>query len=926
MSSCHRPSHVAMPCFAHAMGPSTSMEARGRTSKGTKKTRGTSTWTWKRKEGLDGAHTTHGKVRTHLQRRVRVCAMAPAPSEHMRVRLPDRVVLGIATTRVDGERLAQKLRTRLDEPPDVPGARPETLEARAALLQAAARSLYRYAGERMPAEDDTVVNMPMAMVPGALLLLLEAGRCDDAIAAGKAFLQMRTKPYPGATKDATVVVALALCELGREALEANPPSAVEARARFRDAKRLLSSGPQALRKDVEEVLDAIEADATVEVLARAASETKRSIGRPVDATLKSQALTAVENFLFGKGFQGNAKRAEKFFRNVSKYLSSREMVAVFERSGGGRKANPALVYEVALAMIAQAWETRTAARLEDAERLLAKLARDAVGGAQDVHLERAMCSLLLGQPNQAQEHILQPGVDPDVLAFVRKNSRGAADLLPGLCVLAESWMDEVLFPRFRDTSNQYADLNQWFGDKGVALYLEWLDERNNSPLRKVLHKVQSTIAFAVTPKPAMGTMLTDPASGGTLATKDGSDMGLANDEGYDMERLFEGEGTEASEWETTSKDALLEVGTEADVDTPEPTVAPNIEEQVPAEVAEGEPGTQEPNLFRGNQENPDSEGSMDESSREERKTSPGLILGKLPALLEEQMDRDSRERPVIDSFVKTSTSARNTEAGASTTFSSAEVEEVLEILQGIPQEGGVHSSTILPGYRGRRKDGKTSWGSRLGTFASILLAALSLGMSGSVLGLGAAGRLKPEEVKKHISTKIMILRAEKLSLSPTPGAKALPDTSKAAGKKGSLFPLSKNTAAMNKQLAEKILREWQRVKSLALGGDHEVQLLENVLIGPMLSQWRQRAAEVKSHSWYWEYALVSLSVEKCITNKEGDKAVVEATIQEAAQLHDPRDPHNGDSYKSTYCAQYELVRGPEGGVDGWKIVGGRVLY
>eukprot|EP00894_Picocystis_sp_ML_P002274 jgi/Pico_ML_1/52791/g3446.t1 len=774
----------------------------------------------------------------------------------------------------------------------------------------------------MAVDDETVVDVPMAAVPGALLLLLEAGRCDDAIATGKAFLQMRAKPYPGATKDATVAMALALCELGREALEAKPPSPVEARARFRDAKTLLESGPKSLRKDVEAALDAVEADATVQVLASAASETNRSKGRPVDQALKSQALAAVEGFLFGKGFQGDARRAERFYRNVSKYLSSGELVAVFDRSGGGRDANPALVYEVAMAMIAQAWETRTAARLEDAERMLEKLARDAMGGAQDVHLERAICALLLGQPNQAQEYILQPGVDPDVLAFVRKNSRGAADLLPGLCVLAESWMDEVLFPRFRDTSSQYADLNEWFGDKGVALYLEWLDERNNSPFRKALHKLQSTIAYAVTPKPEGDTAPRDPQETGTQTTREGRGKPPARAEANNLERFLEGMEAEEAQLEAASEGTKTLERTDTLLDPSEQTTSPSVGNKAKAEVRGEGSGIDEG--IPGDAIREDSESGKDEKepAKEEDKTAPGLILGRLPPLLEEQMDREAKERPVIGSFVKTSSSTRPTAEGSSNTFSTTEVEEVLEILEGVSQEGRTHDRTLAPRLKRGRKDGDGVWKDRLGYLTSLLLASASLGFSGSVLGLGAAGRLKPEQVKKELNAQIMILRAHKLSLSPTPGAKALPQTSKAAGTKGSLLPLSQGTSVMNKQLAENILREWQRIKSLALGGDHEVQMLENILEGPMLSQWRQRAAEVKSHSWYWEYTLVSLKVEKCITNKEGDKAVVEATIQEAAQLHDPRDPHNGDSYKSTYCAQYELVRGAKGGVVGVPVLVG----
>lgn len=154
----------------------------------------------------------------------------------------------------------------------------------------------------------------------------------------------------------------------------------------------------------------------------------------------------------------------------------------------------------------------------------------------------------------------------------------------------------------------------------------------------------------------------------------------------------------------------------------------------------------------------------------------------------------------------------------------------------------------------------------------------------------------------------------------------------------------------------------------------------------MLDLWQQRAEDVAVHGWFWEYTFLSLQViggsaceecrghitsggsvqlhyhVTCIEKHTGtpqpvfvvpclftvaqvestalspdrQRAIIDATVQEAARLVDvssgsPSEAsppgtsaagsHAADSYLSSYRARYELVQ------DGraWKIVGGAVL-
>jgi hypothetical protein len=52
----------------------------------------------------------------------------------------------------------------------------------------------------------------------------------------------------------------------------------------------------------------------------------------------------------------------------------------------------------------------------------------------------------------------------------------------------------------------------------------------------------------------------------------------------------------------------------------------------------------------------------------------------------------------------------------------------------------------------------------------------------------------------------------------------------------------------------------------------------------MLSQWKARAQDVKQHGWYWEYTLVGLKIDSVVMAEGNTKAVVQATLQEAAQV------------------------------------------
>ncbi|KAI4979217.1 hypothetical protein ZWY2020_015970 [Hordeum vulgare] len=127
---------------------------------------------------------------------------------------------------------------------------------------------------------------------------------------------------------------------------------------------------------------------------------------------------------------------------------------------------------------------------------------------------------------------------------------------------------------------------------------------------------------------------------------------------------------------------------------------------------------------------------------------------------------------------------------------------------------------------------------------------------------------------------------------------------------------------MDAKLAEDIVRKWQSIKSKALGSDHSVASLQEVLDGNMLKVWTDRAAEIERKGWFWDYTLSNVAIDSITVSLDGRRATVEATIEEAGQLTDATDPRNDDLYDTKYTTRYEMAfTGP----GGWKITEGAVL-
>lgn len=126
------------------------------------------------------------------------------------------------------------------------------------------------------------------------------------------------------------------------------------------------------------------------------------------------------------------------------------------------------------------------------------------------------------------------------------------------------------------------------------------------------------------------------------------------------------------------------------------------------------------------------------------------------------------------------------------------------------------------------------------------------------------------------------------------------------------------TAAQRGQMplekAESLVKQWQDIKAEALGPDHQIHTLSEILSESMLSKWQDLACAARDKENFWRFVLLKFSVLRAdiVLDELGiEVAEVEAVIEEAAELvieSQPKKP----SYYSTYKVRYMLKKQDDG--------------
>lgn len=315
------------------------------------------------------------------------------------------------------------------------------------------------------------IDIDDAQLVGALLILLELGEYELVLRLGRPFLvggnvglnngQYGDPDIVGS--DIVLTVALACLELGREQWQ---------QGLYESAAESLETGQELLLR--EGLFAGIRGDIQADLFKLRPYRVLELLALPDDRpTARYQGIQLLQEMLNERGGIDGAGNDQsglstddflRFVQQLRTYLTSEEQQKIFEAEA--QRPSAVATYLAVYSLIARGF----AYRLPDLLRQ-AKLSLGRLGNRQDVALERSICVLLLGQTEEATQ-ALEQSQEYNALSFIKEHSKDSPDLLPGLCLYAERWLQNEVFPHFRDLSRVQASLKDFFADEHVQAYLE----------------------------------------------------------------------------------------------------------------------------------------------------------------------------------------------------------------------------------------------------------------------------------------------------------------------------------------------------------------------------------------------------------------------------------------------------------------------
>jgi hypothetical protein len=324
---------------------------------------------------------------------------------------------------------------------------------------------------------------------GALLILQDLGEYELVLKLGRPFLTGGSASLKGGQygdpnivySDIVLTVALACLELGREQWQ---------QSQYENAAEALETGQQLLlreglfagvRGEIQADLYKLRPYRVLELLALPETQTEeRYRGMQL-----LQDMLHERDGIDGSGDDQSGLNIDDFLRFIQQlrsYLTASEQQVLFEQEA--QRPSAVATYLAVYALLAGGFADRQPVLVRRAKMLLMRLS-----SRQDVHLEQAVCALLLGQTEEASR-ALELSQEYGPIAFIREHSQGSPDLLPGLCLYAERWLQDEVFPHFRDLSRQQASLKEYFADPQVQAYLEELPNETDATSEWMVEQTQ----------------------------------------------------------------------------------------------------------------------------------------------------------------------------------------------------------------------------------------------------------------------------------------------------------------------------------------------------------------------------------------------------------------------------------------------------
>jgi curved DNA-binding protein CbpA len=403
--------------------------------------------------------------------------------------------------------------------------------------------------EKISAQDEPLMDgatlgldTPDKKLAGVLLVLQEIGAYPQILEIGKAYLErpidLAKLPQTASALEDDVLLAMALAnlELGREQWQQSQFEAagaslqigldlLEREQRFPSVQTEIRGDLFKLRPyRILEALDDEEPEQRQKglVLLQAMLDDRDGI----DGNQDDQSGLSVNDFL-------------RFVQQLREYLTVEEQQTLFECEA----ARPSAVasYLAVYSLIARGVSEGAPILIQRAKSLLTQL-----GDRQDVAIEVGMCWLLLGQPFAAHQSI-QLSQDQDSLAFMRQYSEGAPDLIPGLYLYTENWLQQEVYPYFRDLLNSKVSLQSYFDNPKIQQILSEIEpdpliaDKTRLSRKKVsAGVVSSDSAISVSPELELAPI--------TAATKDFSRSSVKESDTRSTDSISDLLGLDSPDW------------------------------------------------------------------------------------------------------------------------------------------------------------------------------------------------------------------------------------------------------------------------------------------------------------------------------------------------------------------------------------------
>ncbi|MEH2223176.1 IMS domain-containing protein [Nostoc sp.] len=632
---------------------------------------------------------------------------------------------------------------------------------------------------------------------GALLILQELGEYELVLKLGRPYLVNKN----GATSarkgnnladeeihenaehpDVVLTVALACLELGREQWQ---------QGHYENAAISLETGQELLVR--EGLFASVQAEIQADLYKLRPYRILELLALPQEKTAeRSQGLELLQNLLEDRGGIDGTNNDDsglniddflRFIQQLRNHLTVAEQHKLFEAQS---KRNSAVAtYLAVYALIARGFAQRQPALIRQARQMLIRL-----GKRQDVHLEQSLCALLLGQTEEATR-VLELSQEYEALAFIREKSQDSPDLLPGLCLYAEQWLQHEVFPHFRDLANQQAFLKDYFANQQVQAYLEALPT-----------DAETTNEWAVINPQNFPQPQTNNSPFPKNSTRTPKQFNHSRTPDLDLPETTEHLNFSPPMWNSSG----------------------SVKSEVPAAER----------TSRGTNQNLNGSAKSatpaHNQKRRRRKPTPSTIRERVP---------DNRPH-----------SRR-------------------------PRRRRTFANTI---------EGKTRlvWRVFISLVSILVFWVLATTTFGWLKNLFFPTRPAPP------SQLFVQINQPPISIPPP--------NSPPEGLDGSLTDAA----------AEQIIRTWLSTKAEALGPNHEINNLEQILTGSALSQWRAIAQQARSDNRYRKYghSLKVESVEKI--DLFADRAAVVATVKEVTQLYENGQYKN--SSNENLRVRYDLIR------------------